>query len=448
MNRRVVLVLLALVLIGGGAAVYLWHTGWFSASPRSVLMDTFAKANKGDYEGANSNIQSNDGFRREPGLPGSVWDDITKKKTITGIRILKEHITQDKAGAKVEFEILYQDGDSVPLVAYFDKENGVWKHSIASTARTLSPDSAPDSLKQAREQLIKETPPVLSPTFTNVEGTGLGLRLPVGCQEVFDEYHHPKLGLRFQIDSDPGFSFEDRVRQAEAKLSVGYLLKSEKITIDGAKAQFFDASVNNKIYKDWRFMIVVLGTEKRSIMIIAQCPDDKRITKVAKECLFNVRWDPLADPDLSDRLPFSVNPAKDLHLRQVKLYARSILFTESGKEKPPTPGEGTATISFHSPAIELKDRRAYFETTLRIHLPDGSKQQIEKILPLKVGPLEGFEVASTVYSDQEKIEQFRYSAVLFSNGSDHCWLEGVVQIAQRERFEQQFRQMARSIELK
>src|SRR5439155_21255093 len=84
----VVFVIIALLAI----AYVLWINEWVVSTPASVLKRSLLQANAGNYEAACQNLPT--GQRKQlledPQLMKTVWDRVTKNRTIDSIEIIHE----------------------------------------------------------------------------------------------------------------------------------------------------------------------------------------------------------------------------------------------------------------------------------------------------------------------------------------------------------------------
>ncbi len=134
LGRKRLLVLggCALFFVGGSLLIFVAGLLWLffgSPSPSQALKSVLLKANSGDYSVANKELSSEAKNALGSGVVSqAIWDDITKKGSITKVEILKEEIRGE--GATVRFKLLYKDGSVFEGEEKLLKEDGKWKLSL------------------------------------------------------------------------------------------------------------------------------------------------------------------------------------------------------------------------------------------------------------------------------------------------------------------------------
>jgi len=133
MGVLLVAVLLVMVALSG------------SRSPSEAVKATFLYANQGKYSDANKGLSSQLRAKQDKmGMTKELWDDVTRKGTITKVEILKEEIRGE--GATVRFKIHYQDGKSLESEEELLREDGSWKitsdHYLLDAMEQIAPGPA------------------------------------------------------------------------------------------------------------------------------------------------------------------------------------------------------------------------------------------------------------------------------------------------------------------
>lgn len=109
--------------------------GLFTKSPSDVVKTAYMAANEGNYSEADKYLASEVINALKGGLgPVSgggakgLWDEITRKRTIDKVEIVKEEIRGDVA--TVSYKIYYKDGSNIEESQMVVKERGDWKVNI------------------------------------------------------------------------------------------------------------------------------------------------------------------------------------------------------------------------------------------------------------------------------------------------------------------------------
>ncbi len=294
MNRRLWAFLAIVVVLGGGALVYLWQSGWLSPSPGAVVRDTLIKANAGRFADAAANLTSADQalLARNPEFTTDTWKAVTKNGTIARVEIEEERVKSDTA--LVGLTIHYQDGSHCFVEEACKKEDGRWKHGIASIVKKAAPDYFDPAAKLANDRQAKEAPRSLAEEYTAFPGTDLSLRLPIGF--VWDKktqsFANSQTGSNLKIRLYPGVPVAKGVTMVEDvwKKPGFTLVQTEDVRSAGLQGKLFEGLQKNDGQVEWRSVTLVVGTEQRCAILGVLVPNDERFFKISRDTLLSVRW--------------------------------------------------------------------------------------------------------------------------------------------------------------
>jgi hypothetical protein len=442
--------LLALVCLGVAGLVLPWHS--WATSPSAVIEDSLTKANHGRYDEATQNFNAvrRADAAKDPEKYKLMWDLITRNRSITKVNIVK--VDRGWEDALVTVEIHYQDGWVLVVEDRCFMQDGAWRHDAGSILAAVQAEAE----RRAKEAEPKPKQDVLLPKlaadYTPVEGTGIALRLPEGCQwdNKLGMFLHPQLPFSVQVRHYPGLPLESLVKAAPYLFYLPRpdVANEEDIKlgkIPGKLWTFDSINPNNKVPARQRLLIAGTGVE--SIVLSGSCfKQDAVLDAMTRECLLTAHWEPRLDPGLPARVPFTVIPTAGLALKGFTALPLGLNF-----RAPDSPLAFTATAPFlycwpcrfESP---VTDRLQTFRNFVS-QIGPTTKFVEEKVRPIALHGLEGFESVGTAF-DERKVQLFRYTVLLFRTDTEGYVISGTVALEDRERYEPQFREMAHSFRLK
>jgi len=296
----------------------------------------------------------------------------------------------------------------------------------------------------------------LSEQFTQIEGTGVSLRLPLRCERVegssFYVLRDPKVSIGAMQLPGPLDKRVAEVRKTSQTPGVR-TPREEKIRLGEHAAHLIRGRGQDSLGNWHASMSVLLGRGDTTVMIIAATPEpvDDAIFKTLETCLKTARWDPDAVVTPLDLLEFTVRPDKDLKLGAAVPGMQAVTYRESGKPKPQTPGEAffqvMHTILPEAPA----NRREWFAQKL---LPSDTASMrlhdlnVESVQEVRVDGMQGFEGICAAHKNRDNVPQLFYVAALFKSDKEFYRIWGLAKLTERERFGPQFKRMTRSFKLK
>ena len=174
MKKRIFISLGIVVLIFIGVACYFFPWRWFSLAG-DVVNETLMAANEGRYGEASQNLSEiRRSYQAGPAEEKALWDSITRNGTISKVVIHYETKSVGQQSADVSLEIHYRDGLVIHTNEGCDFEHGRWKLSLGLIMKAVYEEQA----RQAKQKEEKARAIPLDDTYTNVDGTGVIVRLP------------------------------------------------------------------------------------------------------------------------------------------------------------------------------------------------------------------------------------------------------------------------------
>jgi hypothetical protein len=289
----------AALLIVSGAVSLLWWQGAFSPSPEAVIRDTLERANRGDYEGAVSNLTSNmrnSFWNTDPEIRKASLDAVTRHGEFKDVDVLK---VEDFGhySKMVRYRIIYQKGQSPPISELCLFERGRWRPIFKDTVATVAPDFNAWDPKDRRilPLAVSASTAGLQEAYTAVPGTRIRLRLPGDCQwdEQSADYHDKELHLVVVAVERSNQGFEVRLKGARSAWDGGPRRLSEETEakVGGYKARLFRGEVIDAQGDRWHDCFLVFGTDTESVMVESRAPPVERLRELLIESLMTTKWD-------------------------------------------------------------------------------------------------------------------------------------------------------------
>jgi hypothetical protein len=418
---------------------------WFSAAG-DIVTETLLAANQGRYAEASENlIEVRRSYQTTAAEEKALWDSITRNGTISKVIVLDETKTLRLGSADVKIEIHYRDGFCLKAEEGCYFQDGRWKLSLG---RIMAAFREAQEAQEKERALPANT---LPQDYTPVKGTGVALRLPNGFEwdEKLQSYVHPHLGIAIRVLPGLEYSLEwtTALRVQEMRKSPR-VLADEDVTIGKTTGKLWTCENYTAEGMARLELVLVLGNDVESVTITGRC--QKKYERFTKECLLTAKWETQIDPDLPNKIPFTVVPTPDLALKQFHPGSVGVTYRLDVNALLP---KDDALFSVWCSNFEqaTKNRRQYFDLVLPGLVENRwevSKFVAEKIQPVAIGTLEGFECFGAAYNNHEQFQAFCYTAMLFKTDTDGYILMAAAAMENRERFEPQFVQMARSFKLK
>jgi hypothetical protein len=278
--------------------VGLWSSvpRWFRSNPGPTVKDTLLLANTGRYDDAAKNLNraGNTQYRKHSeNEQKRFWEVLTRKGTITTIHILSERPYDDWAAVKIA--IYYADGWEITAEEVCVYEDGNWKLTLEKTTKAII-DELARRKKQDEEKVAAAAPQTLAQDFTEIEGTGVRLRLLPGCEwdKIAKLYTHPKWNVKIGADYWPGRSLQAEVALARIRWEKrGAKVADEvAVTVGDRKGMLLDIRATDEKGIPFRTFVLILGSDEECVSIFTGCPEIEAYLKVAKECLLSAQWQP------------------------------------------------------------------------------------------------------------------------------------------------------------
>lgn len=441
----------AVILLGLICVAIFFPWGYFK-SPGDAVTQTLTAANEGRYDEADSNLNEirHGYFKEDPAGSKPVWDRITRNRTIAKVVILQE--TMDWTTCKVATEIHYKDGTILRADEGCYFEQGKWRLSLGMLMHAVADDVAQKN-KEEEDRILAPLLKGLPEEYTPLDGTNVALRLPLDMEwdKAKGVYVHPKVALVLSAHYYPGFSRQTQIDETNLRLKArpGAVIAVEDVKLGATPGKLWTLDAKTGDGPDWVQMYLVVGTDVETTVIVGQClKGNERLAGLVKECLLSAHWTPRLDPQLPGRIPYTVRPTEELSLKQVMVQPFGVCYHQTGKLGHFQPHDPIFTVWSTLLLPPVPDKRAAFEGFLKRIGSNYTDQKIEKITPLTVDGLEGFESFGTAFNTAVEFQAFLYTAVLFKNNEEVYVLSGVVGVPGRPQFEPQFMAMARSFKTK
>jgi hypothetical protein len=448
MKKRILIRLGIVVLICIGIASFFFPWRWFSLAG-DVVNETLMAANEGRYAEASQNLSEiRRSYQTGPSQEKALWDSITRNGTISKVVVLDETKSVRLGSADVSIEIHYRDGSVIHTNEGCYFEDGRWKLSLGLIIDAVHEEQA----RKTKQEKEKARAIPLDDQHTRVDGTGVAVRLPKGCQwdKAEEWYTHPRVAFVLTVKHYPGlplqsaFDFAFHHRHKGGKV----LLGQQEVAVGKFRGELWTSKIEIEQGRPWRQMALILGNHQESVVVTGQCLwDDESGATFTRECLLSTEWNPQLDPDFATKIPFTIVPSKEFALQLYETKPAGLIYTQADQKRF-DPANARFTITARAPFPELKNKRMAFEQWLAMVGKNFPKFSVEKIQPITVGSLDGFEAFVTAFQDEYPKEMFHYAMLLFKSDVQVYILVGVVPLSKRAHFEPQFMQMARSFNLK
>jgi hypothetical protein len=437
--------LLALVCLGVAGLVLPWHS--WTTSPSAVIEDSLNKANAGRYEEAtqNFNAVTREDAAKDPEKYKEMWDLITRNRSITKVNIVK--VDRGWDDAHVTVEIHYQDGWVLVVEDHCFMQDGAWRHDAGNILTAVMAEAERRAKEAAKQQPVAELPK-LAAEYTPAEKTGIALRLPAGCQwnNKWGAFEQPDLHCAVMVRQYAGVPLESLVKAApyHFKLPGPELAAEEDIKLGKVPGKLWTFATTDPKNVSWSVRILIAGNGVESIVLIGQCPkQDALLEALTRECLLTAQWEPHLDPDLPNKVPFTVDPTVGLSLKQFMGTPAGLTFRAPDSQLASAPQAPMLTCMPWRFPMPVTDRLQAYQSVLPF-LVAPSKSEGAYFKPIVVNGLDGFEAVATAFDERHKLQLFRYTVLLFRTNTEGFVISGTVALEDRERYEPQFREMAHS----
>jgi hypothetical protein len=290
---RIKLAVAVVIIVLLATAYIVWVQEWLISTPASILKRSLMQANAGNYEAACENLPT--GQRNQllgdPQLMKTVWDRVTKNRTIDSIKIIHEDRGPDGTFGDIDITIKYLDGSTLSARTKISYLHERWSFGVAEIHDAIFARAR----KRAEEEL-QSWNIALAKEFFRVGDSGVLLRIPEGL--IWDPdnqaYDHPKYRIRIRPAPRRFGGFSSLVRFVEQQWTspTRLLERREDLSKDKVKAILFDGDAVNEKGRGWRCMDLVIGDERQAALISATFPNFDNFRRPMHDCFTSARWEP------------------------------------------------------------------------------------------------------------------------------------------------------------
>jgi hypothetical protein len=223
------------------------------------------------------------------------------------------------------------------------------------------------------------------------------------------------------------------------------LLRSENVESTIGPALFLHVSqaAQGVEFRKW---MLIAGTSKETVLLTATAPatlaDD--LSEPLRRCLLTARWDPQRTVDPIAGVGFSVAETQDLKIAN-SVMGSALLLTKGGVQTTASPEDPFIVIARSTADVAISDLPAFSKRRLG-ETNKISSPVVEHEAESVIGGMPAYElVASAVAEGPVPVTVYQ---VVAYDGHHYFLIQGRVGVDAKDRYIEQFRQVARSLSVK
>ncbi len=283
------------------------------------------------------------------------------------------------------------------------------------------------------------------PTPTAIPGTKFQMIAPPGFQlaQSFSGFSNDSLRASIMVSDVPTSLKTIAAGFTKEKLQVSglRLISRDSINVQNKPALFLE--VSQKVGEiDYLKKILLFGDSTTTTIVNGIYPATAaHLGKPIQNALLSIEFNNKLDDDPMHAVNFTIDTIGS-GLLLAKYQNGTLLFSKDGKIPTTAP---TLIVGSSFSAQNIADKKQFSIDRLK-QLPGGLTAQIQSLIPVKQGNLEGFEIVASakIYSDKEDL---LYQCLLFDKKGNYFMVVGLANIEMTKNL-QVFRKMAESLDPK
>lgn len=219
------------------------------------------------------------------------------------------------------------------------------------------------------------------------------------------------------------------------------LISTDSLTLNGLPCQLLNITQQVGEIKYLK-KVLLFGDSSKTIIVNGIYPATAaHLGKPIQNALLSIEFNINLDDDPMHAVNFTIDTAGS-RLLLAKYQNGTLLFSKDGKIPTTTP---TLIIGSSFSSQNIADKKQFTIDKLK-QLPGGITAQIQSLIPVKQGNLEGFEIVSRakIYDDKEDL---LYQCLFFDKKGNYFMVVGLANVEKTKNL-QLFRKMAESLKSK
>lgn len=278
-----------------------------------------------------------------------------------------------------------------------------------------------------------------------VAGTRYSLIPPEGFVAAtnFSGFQHPENGASVMVSELPApYAELSKAFTADALKTKGMtLLGKETIDFNGGKATFLTVS-QEAGGTHFLKQILMFGDADKTVMINGIYPEAaKAIAPQIKAALLSTVYDAAQPEDPLAAANFSIE-VSGTGFKFAKSLSGSLIYTEDGK----VPSQKAMFLGANSLGQTAAGDKKQHAIQVLKQLPNGEHTQVQKIAPVRIDNLDGYEIIARG-KNKQMADELVYQVVLYTAESEYFMLVGLASTEQEKNLAA-FRKLAQTFKRK
>ncbi|KPK73479.1 MAG: hypothetical protein AMJ79_15110 [Phycisphaerae bacterium SM23_30] len=286
--------------------------------------------------------------------------------------------------------------------------------------------------------------------YIRVPGTSVFLIPPVGFRAAlhFPGFQQESTNASVVISEMPAPMYEILPAYADEDLlqKRGLILLDHQRYTDNEAFRLLFQLKQSAAGGDFLKWILVMGNNTNSITVSATFPQEyeSEVSEILKSSLLTVRWDQDLSVPVDEGLLFTIEEQRPLKLAGRVI--NGLVYNLDGEIPASSKGGATFMAAPSVLEISLDDRESFARARLA-NSTRYTEVRIEKIEPVVIDGLEGYETVAAAKDTQTQLDTFIQQTILFDENI--CYLmTGAVEQSKAADYAEIFRKMAGSFKRK